>query len=131
MDNLWDQTLQDDVSSVPPADESLEALVESVKAAPYRFTKETNRNCARILNHCGLNPSKLPENLRCFDCYNGTAKCILRTFVTVYKTSTFFVPALTECIQCLVFQMGYVVILIKIQQDYGCSKGTLRCHTKV
>jgi len=67
----WQHKLLDGFSA-PRTDDSLEALIESIKVAPHEFTTETNRNCARILNHGELDLSKLPGSLRCFESYNGT-----------------------------------------------------------
>jgi len=51
--------------------EPVGALIENAKAVPHTLTKETNENCARILNHSELNASGLPGILRCYDSYNG------------------------------------------------------------
>jgi len=56
---------------MPRLEGSVEALIEDVKAGRHEFTKETNKDCAHILNHRDLNVSHTPGNLRCFDCYNG------------------------------------------------------------
>lgn len=117
-------------------EESLEALIGSVKAASHMFTKDTNRLCALILNHCELNLSKLPANLQCFESYNGTELCPECTFVTVLFLRIILSrlnkpPAQSNTHCASLFQMGYVVILIKNRQGCGCSKGTLIRRSKV
>ena len=50
---------------------SVEALLDDIKSGHHEFTKETNEDCALIMNHPELNISELPGNLACFDSYNG------------------------------------------------------------
>jgi len=58
-------------STMPWLEGSVEALIEDVKAGPHEFTKETNKECALIMNHPELKMSELPGNLKCFNNYNG------------------------------------------------------------
>lgn len=56
----------------PANQESLQKLIESVKAPPHTFTIETNNRCMLIMNHPELDLwGSSDALLQCYESYNG------------------------------------------------------------
>lgn len=64
----------------------VEALMKSIKASG-KFTKDTNKDCAHLLNLCGLeNESKYPQHVPCYDSIYSKFPQIIQSFHMLCST---------------------------------------------
>jgi hypothetical protein len=106
--------------------ESLQKLLENVKAPPHAFNIETNHICVLILNHEDLNLWESSESLHCYESYNGNKElCALNFALPFFRAHTL---SLTAPISFT--QRGYATIKILRPRGCGCSRERLVSHSK-
>jgi hypothetical protein len=106
--------------------ESLQKLLENVKAPPHAFNIETNHRCVLILSHEDLNLWESSESLQCYESYNGNEElCALHFALPFFCAHTL---SLTAPISFM--QRGYATIKILRPRGCGSSRERLVRHSK-